>query len=61
MRHLWKKKKKKEHDKIVLLGKTELITIKIIISKASIDSYMRHDEFVSINNALTSYNEMKWK
>ena len=32
------KKKKKNHDKIVLLGKTKLNTIKFLIFKASIDS-----------------------
>ena len=31
-------KKKKNHDKIVLLGKTKLNTIKFLIFKASIDS-----------------------
>ena len=27
--------------------------------KALIDSYISHDEFVSVNNALREYNEMK--
>ena len=52
-------KKKKKHDKIVLLGKDKLSTIKVSISKALIDSYISHDNFVSINNALREYNEMK--
>ena len=51
------KKKKKNHDKIVLLGKDNLNTI----SKALIDSYINHDEFVSENNVLREYNEMKNK
>ena len=38
------KKKKKKHDKIVLLGKDKLNTIEILIYKALIDSYIRHDE-----------------
>ena len=54
-------KKKKKHDKIVLLGKDKLNTIEVLISKALIDSYISHDEFVSINNALREYNEMKKK
>ena len=41
-----KKKKKKKHDKIVLVGKNKLNTIEVLISKALIDSYISHDEFV---------------
>ena len=52
------KKKKKKHDKIVLLGKTKLDTIGVIISKALIDLYISHDEFVSVNNLLREYNEI---
>ena len=33
---------KKKHDKIVFLGK----------DKSLIDSYISHDEFVSVNNVL---------
>ena len=40
------KKKKKKHDKIVLLGKSKLNTIEVLISEALIDSYISHDEFV---------------
>ena len=53
------KKKKKKHDKIVLLGKDELNTIEVLISKVLIDCYISHDEFVSVNNVLREYNEMK--
>ena len=53
------KKKKKKHDKIVLLGKDKLNTIEVLISKALIDSYISHDEFVSVNNVLREYYEMK--
>ena len=49
----------KKHDKIVLLGKNKLNTIEVLISTALIDSYISHDEFVSINNVLREYNEMK--
>ena len=38
------KEKKKKHDEIALLGKTKLIS---------------HDEFVSANDVLREYNEMK--
>ena len=53
------KKKKKKRDKIVLLRKYKLKAIEILISKALIDSYISHDEFVSINNVLREYKEMK--
>ena len=43
----------------VLLVKTKLNTIEVLVSKALIDSYINHDEFVSINNVLREYNEMK--
>ena len=38
-------KKKKKHDKIVLLAKTKLNTIEVLNSKTLIDSYINHDEF----------------
>ena len=53
------KKKKKKHDKIVLLAKSELNSIAVLISKALIDSVISHDEFVLINNALRKHNKMK--
>ena len=55
------KKKKKEHDKIVLLGKAKLDTIEGLISKALIDSDISHNEFVSANNVLRECNQMKEK
>ena len=45
-------KKKKNHDKIVLLEKAKLNTIKVLTSKTLIDSYITHDEFVSVNSVL---------
>ena len=45
-------------DKIVLLGKGKLDTAKVLISKALTDSYINHDQFVSINNVFREY-EMK--
>ena len=43
----------------MVLGKDQLNTIEVLISKALIDSYISHDEFVSVNNVLRNYNEMK--
>ena len=53
------KKKKKKHDKIVLLAKSKLNNKEILISKALNDSVVSHDEFVLISNVLKEYNEMK--
>ena len=53
------KKKKKKHDKIVLLAKSKLNSIEVLISKALIDSVISHDEFVLINNVQKEYGEMK--
>ena len=43
-------KKKKKHDKIVLLRKNNLNTIEFLISKTLIDSYISHEEFISVND-----------
>ena len=53
------KKKKKHHNKIVLLGIDKLSTIEVLISKSLVHSYISHDEFVSINNVLREYNSRK--
>ena len=53
------KKKKKKHDKIVLLGKSKLNRTELLISKALIDLNISHGEFVLINNVLKEYNEIK--
>ena len=52
------KKKKKKHDKIVLLAKAKLDTFEVLISKALVDSYISHDKVVSVN-VWREYNEMK--
>ena len=43
------KKRKKKHNKILLLANSKLNVIKVLMSKALIDSYIRHKEFVLIN------------
>ena len=53
------KKKKNKHDKIVSLAKTKLNSIEVLISKALIDLYISHDEFVLVNNVLNEYDDMK--
>ena len=49
------KKKKKKHDKTVF----QFNNIEVLISKSLINSYISHDEFVSVNNVLKEYNEMR--
>ena len=51
-------KKKRRHDKIVLLEKSKVNRIEVLISKALVNPVISHDEFVLINNVLKN-NEMK--
>ena len=53
------KKKKKKHDKIVLLAKSKLNSIEALISKVLIDSNISHDESVLTNNVLKEFYDMK--
>ena len=53
------KEKKKKHDKIVFLRIAKLDITEVLMSKTLIDSYIIHDEFVSVNNVLLEYNDMK--
>ena len=53
------KKKRKKPNKLLLLAKTKLNIIEVLISKALMDSYIKHDNFVLVNNVLKEYNEMK--
>ena len=52
-------KKKKKHDKIVLLGKDKLNSIEFLLSKTLINSYINNDGFSSVNNVLSEHYEMK--
>ena len=52
------RKKKKKHNKIVLLAKFKLNSKEVVISKALNDSVI-HDECLLINNVLKEYNGMK--
>ena len=42
-----------------MLGKDKLNSIKILISKALVDSYISHDEFFSVNNVSGNYNKIE--
>ena len=52
-------KRDRNHNKILLLAKFKLNRIEVLISEASIDSNISDDEFVSINNVLKEYGNMK--
>ena len=51
------KRKKKKHDKIVLLAKSKLSSIEVLISKELINSNIGHNEFVLIT-VLKEYDDM---
>ena len=42
-----------------MLAKAKLNRIEFLISKALIDSYNNHDQFVSVSNVLREYNDIK--
>ena len=54
-------KKKKKYDKIVLLAKSKLKSIKVLIYKTLIDSNLSRDESVLMNNVLKEFHDMKKK
>ena len=46
---------------LVFLAKTKLNIINVFVSKALIESYINHEEFVLVNNVLWEYNKAKEK
>ena len=53
--------KRKKDDESVLLVKDKLNAIEVLISKSLIDPYIIYEKFVSVNNVIREYNEMKEK
>ena len=49
----------KKHNKIVFLAKAKLNSIEVLISRALTGSYISHYEFVSVDNVLKEYDDMK--
>ena len=45
----------------MLLRKAKLNTIEVLIFRALMGSYISHANFVSVNNVLREFNEMKEK
>ena len=50
------RKKRKKHDKIIILAKSKLNSIDTLISQALIDMDISHEEFIPI----LQKNDMKW-
>ena len=53
------KKKKKKHDKIVLLAKCKLNSVEVSIPKALTDSNISYDVFILINYVLKEFYNIK--
>ena len=53
-------KKKKKHDKILMLAKSKLNSIETLISQALIDMEISHEEFITILNEKDKYERMKY-
>ena len=45
----------------MLLGKHKLNSIEVLIFRVLIESYISHEEFISMNNVLREYNEIRNK
>ena len=57
--NITRKKKKKKHDKILTLAKSELNSIDTLISQALIDMDISHEEFITILKEKDRYEMMK--
>ena len=53
------RKKKKKHDKILMLAKSKLNGIETLISQALIDMEVSHEEFITILNEKDKYEIIK--
>ena len=53
------KKQKEKNDKILMLAKSKLNSIKTLISQALIDMEISHEEFITILKEEDKYEKMK--
>ena len=53
------RKKKKKHDKILMLAKSKLNSVETLISQALIDMEISHKEFITILNEKDKYDKIK--
>ena len=51
--------KMKKHDKILMLAKSKLSSIKTLVSQTLIDLEISHEEFVTISKERDKYEKMK--
>ena len=54
-----KQKKKKKHDKILILTKSKLNSIETLVSQALIDIEISHEEFITILKEKDKHEKMK--
>ena len=52
-------KKKKKHNRVLLLGKSKLNNVGVLISKALINSNISHNEIALINRVPKEFDNMK--
>ena len=57
--NITRKKKKKKHDKILMLAKSKLNSIETLISQALIDMDISHEEFITVLKENDRYEKMK--
>ena len=53
------KKKKKKHDEIVSLAKSQLHSIEVLLYRAQMASYISHYEFILVNKLIREFGDMK--
>ena len=57
--NITRRKKKKKHDKILMLAKSKFNTIEILISQALIEMDISHEEFIIILREKDRYEMMR--
>ena len=57
--NITRKKKKKKHDKILMLAKSKVNSIETLASQALIDMGISHEEFITILTEKDKYEKMK--
>ena len=53
------KKMRKKYYKMLLLGRAKLNSTEVLISRVLTNSCISHDEFISVNNVLREYDDIK--
>ena len=53
------KKMRKKYYNMLLLGRAKLNSTEVLISRVLTNSYISHDEFISVYNVLREYDDIK--